>query len=70
MRIVLPMGCVESCEMRKPMAVLVGAILMWIVAIATLFNQPIAWWRTIVIAAVATFITGLYIRKRGRASSG
>jgi hypothetical protein len=56
--------------MRKPMAVLVGAILMWIVAIATLFNQPIAWWRTIVIAAVATFITGLYIRKRGRASSG
>lgn len=51
------------------MAVLIGAILIWIAAIASLFNQPIVWWQTILLVAVAVFISGVYLRERGNPSS-
>jgi hypothetical protein len=41
---------------------------MWIVTIATLFNQPIVWWQTSIMAVAAVFVTGTYIRERAKLS--
>lgn len=55
------------------MAVLIGAILIWIAAVSSPFNQPIVWWQTILLVAVAVavavFISGVYLRERGNPSS-
>jgi hypothetical protein len=48
------------------MLVLIGALLLWIATIASLFNQPIVWWQTILLAAVAVLITFTYVRERSR----
>lgn len=50
------------------MAVLIGAVLLWIAAIASLFVQPIVWWQTLILVAVAILITGTYVRERGKSS--
>lgn len=52
--------------MRHPLLVLIGAILLWIATIASLFSQPIVWWQTILLAAVAGLISLTYVRERGR----
>jgi hypothetical protein len=58
----------QAFFMKHPMAVLIGAVLIWIVTISTLFNQPIVWWRTIIMAVAAVFVTGTYIRERAKLS--
>lgn len=58
----------QAFLMKHPMAVLIGAVLMWIVTIATLFNQPIVWWQTSIMAVAAVFVTGTYIRERAKLS--
>lgn len=50
--------------MRHPRAVLIGAVLLWIAAIASLLNSPIVWWQTLLLIAVAIMITGTYIAER------
>jgi hypothetical protein len=58
----------QALPMKHPMAVLIGAVLMWIVTVASLFNQPIVWWQTAIVALAALFVTGTYIRERSKLS--
>lgn len=58
----------DDARMRHPMAVLIGAILIWIAAIASLFNQPIVWWQSALLGAAALLITMVYVRERGNPS--
>lgn len=56
--------------MRHPVAVLVGAVLLWIAVIASLFNDPIVWWQTLLLVAVAILISGIYVSQRRTSASG
>lgn len=52
------------------MAVLIGAVLLWIASVASLFNDPIVWWQTALLVAVAILITGVYVSERRKSGSG
>lgn len=55
--------------MRHPLFVLIGAILIWIAAIASFFNQPIVWWQSILLVVVAVLLSVLYARERGASTT-
>jgi len=52
------------------MAVLIGAVLLWVAVIASLFNDPIVWWQTALLVAVAILISGIYVSQRRAADAG
>ena len=52
------------------MAVLIGAVLLWAAVIASLFNDPIVWWQTALLVAVAILISGIYVSQRRAADAG
>jgi len=50
--------------MRKQRSLLVGTLLMWLILVLQIFNQPIVLWGLILNVLLALFITIYYLRVR------
>ena len=58
----------KTNSMRKQISFLISGLLIWLVVVLQVFNQPIRWWALILSLSCALLISFLYVRERKTAS--
>ena len=55
-------------RMRKQISLLISGLLIWLVLVLQIFNQPIRWYALILSLSCALLVSFLYVRERRTAS--